>query len=214
MRGSLPGVQRDFVPMVGVHKRRPSRNCGCFVAWLAMTSVAIADPDSPAKENPPAKPLLTIEVVDPDGRPVEGALVGQRIVSTVEGQPPRLYGLDDPGQQQSTDRDGLFHLFDAEIAGHLNERDLLICAYHPERKLIAIERLNSKDLGATKRITLAPGCNVTAAITSSELEQLGRPIEMRKILASWNGIICGYWHRFDARISLVLPPGEYFFLGG
>ncbi len=192
-----------------VLRRHTIKSWSCVFVVLVITSVSVACPDCLSADEPDDPSLLTIEVVDGDGNPVEGALLGQRIVSTVAGETPLLYGYGDTEQHQMTNEDGQFHLTDAEIAGQLKDQELVICACHPQRKLIAIERLTAKDLGTTRRITVGPGCDVMTNVISSEAETLGYPIKGRVVMTSQDGIVCSYTQSNESPISQFLPPGNF-----
>ncbi|MCA9074539.1 MAG: TlpA family protein disulfide reductase [Planctomycetaceae bacterium] len=98
---------------------------------------------------------------------------------------------------------------DTEIAGQLKERELAICAYHLQRRLIAIERLSAKDLGTTRRITVRPGCDVLTSVTSSEAEKMGYPIDGRLVVTSQDGTVVVFTHFKEELVSQLLPPGKY-----
>ena len=153
-----------------------------FLVLLVTASLSCGDSKQVSEDESGEDPFLTIEVIDLEGRPVAGALLGQRVVSMSDTEPPKLYGLGNPEGTQKTDETGRFHLNNREIALQLDDQGLAVCAYHPDRELIGLAKLTSKDLGTVKKLVVSQGCRVDVKINSSELDRLGYPFGQRIVM--------------------------------
>lgn len=167
---------------------------------------------------------LTIKILDPEGWPVAGALVGvkeqrgeeyspsdERVsfyteakelpaVSDAEGQvvlPAKL--LFDPGSSGSS---------------YLDVGTAPLVVLDERRDLIALDELTLSDFGPgkTRELRLQPACHVTADLTSLGLSELGEGIEHTEAYAARPGkslIRALYSATSNGKVDLLIPPGDY-----
>jgi thiol-disulfide isomerase/thioredoxin len=174
--------------------------------------------DASAQPLPPATGQLKLKVLDPDGRPVAGALVG---VFGRFGDLPRLseyqhaYFDSDPPKTEVTDSAGEVTI-PAELAFDSMYADKQVAPLyilHERRGLVALEDMRRSEFnGATREVHLHPVCEVSGQITSVGLREENQSPGGVTALSFKLGKFClrsvqshfkGPWFEFP------LPPGDY-----
>lgn len=153
-----------------------------------------------------AKGVLTVRLVDKEGKPVEGAVVARS--ASFHPKPNRFSPYEsgwDYFSDAGSDRDGV-----ARIAG---ERIDCVVARHVERKLVAIQRISPEQAGSSKTVTITmqPQCRVFGSLTSKGLEARDRQIEWSNVYVYLEG---GYARPMSCMsergdFHFYLPPGTY-----
>ncbi len=154
-----------------------------------------------------AKGVLTVRLVDEDGKPVAGAQVGTS-ADFVPPQPNRVAPYEANWYYWNgtlSDRDGTTCIAD----GPMN----CVVARHVERKLVAIQRISPEHVKSseTVTITMQPQCKVFGRLTAKELEARNRKIE-------WSNVYVHLESKSARPMSCTpdrtgfhffLPPGTY-----
>lgn len=163
---------------------------------------------------------LNIELLDPQGAPVAGALVGRNIRRT------------DQGPYQWRDRKG--HTLDPLVSNELGQvllpgtllfgpkspRKSLACiyAFHEQKNLAALQRIAQEAFGSPLRIHMQPACRVRASLErlkslgdeSSEFEVKVRLESSVRIAESRSLLVNGLTYTTrSGKFEALVPPGEY-----
>jgi thiol-disulfide isomerase/thioredoxin len=182
------------------------------------------EPASVAEE---MKRTLTIKVVDPDGKPVAGALAGVK-ADFSEDTPAaeRVIFVDKPKDRPmvTDDRGELTvaagRLFSPTGAGslYLDLGAAPLVIVHEGRALIALEELHPGDFGGggAREVRLRPACRINADVTSLGFRSAGKVLEGAEGFAMLPGHVYtralyggSYQTSSPGRFGLVVPPGDY-----
>lgn len=171
---------------------------------LSMRAMAV-EPAPPSGEDSYYGGELTIRVVDPEGRPIEGAIAGFEAIRWTDGKWISVCNRDG----KLTDADGLVQL--PKGRNLLDDDESSLVAWHEDKKLIGLVpvSLAKRDAQGVVTVPVASACHVTGVLTCEELTELGHSI-------GWAVV---YVHRGDLRplgyaseeqkFEFWLPPGEY-----
>ncbi len=110
---------------------------------------------------------LNIELIDEEGRPVAGALLGKYLRRRNTGT---FHWLDATGHRQEclvSNEQGKVRLNGEHLYGSRAARNALSCVYvlHEEKKLAAVLRISQDDFGQPLRVVMQPACRVTARLS-------------------------------------------------
>lgn len=170
-----------------------------------------------ATEPPPgAESTVTILVVDDEGSPVTGALLG-KIADRIEEEGPEwnFAGALDPnhgGFVPLVTNDKGRAKFDVSLA---YGSGVNFYARHRDRRLTGVLSLSKEELesAATEEppvtLQLVPECRVTGKVVSSDLEKLNRPLKYVDAAAELNGRTVCDLSAAGTEYELFLPPGEF-----
>jgi thiol-disulfide isomerase/thioredoxin len=184
--------------------------------------LSIAKPENSAGTTQPvAKGSLTLKLIDPDGKPVQGALVG---VWGMFGDGPKIFGnypkpptftLDNQ-KTATSDANGLLTVDAKDVFAEKFERQPIVPLYmlQEQRALVAEIDLSRGDFGAKdpREVRLQPACRVTCDVSSLGLREVNRPIERTLVLLSQPGRSRMYSVQCFAtgtHTEFLLPAGEY-----
>jgi thiol-disulfide isomerase/thioredoxin len=172
-----------------------------FAASFAAGAHAAAD--EPTAQHRPERPGVAVRLVDPSGRPVDGAEVGLDAAFGDANfrETPWEY-VHGPAR---SGRDGLARL-DVEVRV-LN--GLAVTARHRERRLIAIENLDPAQMEHVPTLTLRPECRVVGRMRCEELEERGVPLRGISANVSLGSRLAAEYWSMEPVFEFFLPPGEY-----
>lgn len=110
---------------------------------------------------------LNIELIDEEGRPVAGALLGKYLRRRNTGT---FHWFDATGHRQEcwvSNEQGKVRLNGEHLYGSRAARNALSCVYvlHEEKKLAAVLRISQGDFGQPLRVVMQPACRVTARLS-------------------------------------------------
>lgn len=167
------------------------------------------DKSSPSNLRP-----ITIRVLDADGKPVEGALVGDYVAWEEENIAHGLHGFGESGVDidgHPTDADGQFVLDEALVEKEFKYGPQPIYAVAPGRKLVGLGSFGPGDGGKTIEVTLQPWCVVDVRVTSKELAELGQKFDLAQGYVYWGEQRPCFFRSSSPSTILryVLPPGKY-----
>lgn len=180
----------------------------------AIAAVCLFSGPQPEKPARAEQGSVTIRVVDEQGKPVAGAIVGS-FGSRGEGAgEPESWMLAFSGQEMvvnvTTDAHGEYKASARSLyAADSDTRDKAIVAWTPDRARMGLARLARTELGATKQITLAPTCRVVVRTSSSGLGKLGKPLVWSNVYAHWGDLRPFACSSENGTHEFMLPPGEY-----
>jgi len=151
---------------------------------------------------------ITLEVMDPDGKPVSGAEVGLGMRSS-------------NGNRLVTGEDGKAIVIGEEMFSPLDSRNAWSSVYavHQGRQLAAITEIGAEHFGKMVRVELQPACMVRAKFASADLQALAKKLGPVTSYLWYDGdgksgkrIV----HRLDVlssrdkeRFEAILVPGYY-----
>jgi thiol-disulfide isomerase/thioredoxin len=181
---------------------RPLLLCGVMVLCMAPCPSNAADKEpSPASNS---ENVVVVRLVDLDGKPVEGARVGD--FGNFRGGTGEAAG-DTSGWRYSSDvvSDGNGT---AQITNKHTRPDCIV-ARHVSRGLVAIQSLSEGRPNDVITVTMRPECRISGQLVSKELEARRRKI-------TWTNV---YLHMDDnrplacsseqAEFHFFVPPGTY-----
>jgi beta-lactamase regulating signal transducer with metallopeptidase domain/protocatechuate 3,4-dioxygenase beta subunit len=153
-----------------------------------------------------AKHTLTVRAVDPDGKPVEGAVVAEE-TSFRAGY--NYVGPNEPAwtyfHSAVSDGNGMARIGDAY--------NRCVVARHIERKLVGVRSISPEQIGGADAVTLTmqPQCSVSGRLTSKELEAHGRKLTWTNVYIYLNDGIGRpmYCASNKGEYHFYLPPGTY-----
>lgn len=181
-----------------------------FARSVARVAVAVLGLAAPSIAGEP----LTVRVVDSDGKPAAGALVGtfimQRddsgagpLVATLQGRSEAPSNVADAGGILAIEPDHLFF-------GETDTRDRALAALSPDGARMGIATINRFALGTTVTIRLEPTSRVVVNTRSTALEGLGRRLVWSNVYVRIGDHVRVMGIDSTAgRHELLLPPGDY-----
>lgn len=110
---------------------------------------------------------LNFELIDEEGRPVAGALLGKYLRRRNTGA---FHWLDATGHRQEclvSNEQGKVRLNGEHLYGSRAARNALSCVYvlHEKKRLAAVLRISQDDFGQPLRVVMQPACRVTARLS-------------------------------------------------
>jgi len=171
---------------------------------LLAPSLLLADDE---KEGEPKAPkTFTVELLDADGKPVEGADIGMLagMGDYYRKHPPKDGAEWAYNQHVRSDAGGFAQMTDDD-----DLKFLCIVARHERRKISAIASVDPAKLDTPIKLELLPECEVECHVKSPELAALHREIHgvvVYVTIGTKRALEC----RFEsADFSIPLPPGTY-----
>ncbi|MGA3067567.1 MAG: redoxin domain-containing protein [Tepidisphaeraceae bacterium] len=166
----------------------------------------------------PSAGNLTLKVLDPDGHPVSGAMVG--IWANFGNAYPRLrrvrFANDaDPSQTTTNDKGEVtisaVTAFDAKF---VDQPAVPLFILDQQRQLVAQVEAERADFaqGQIREVHLSPACNVHGQLTSVGLMAAGKSIGWKNIIAFKPGRLRYYTLQSTSNgpaFNLLLPSGDY-----
>jgi thiol-disulfide isomerase/thioredoxin len=189
---------------------------------LCLTAAPVASgepptvPSSQANPQPaePAKQPFNVRVLDPDGRPVPAALVGQGAGREGEVGGDWIFAGYIESERWHpfvTDANGITQMF----AEHFTRDAAVIVARVPARKLVGMLPVKRADLLAAHKnksaleILLKPECRVHGRLKSTGLEQHDQELEWTNVNLSLDGRTVFECSSTAQEFEFFLPPGIY-----
>ncbi|HEX4796899.1 MAG TPA: TlpA disulfide reductase family protein [Humisphaera sp.] len=165
--------------------------------------------------------ILNLVVVDQDGHPVAGTLVGTSGAFGDSNPPQKRVNFyrGGPVAPEVTDAQGSVaipasRVFapDARLAP--GEPAYALYFLQPQRGLVALEDIRPADFGDGRihNVRLSPACKVTGDVTSLGLRAIGRSQTWLGTVAYWPGrqrLRALSSESADERFEYLLPPGDY-----
>jgi thiol-disulfide isomerase/thioredoxin len=196
--------------------------CECEVNIKQDNAACLENPygrDASTQPLPPSTGQLKLKVLDPDGRPVAGALVGVfgrfGDVPWISSESQHTYFDSVPAKTETTDSAGEVTI-PAELAFDSMYADKPVAPLYilqESRDLVALEDMHRSEFnGVTREVNLQPICRVSGRITSLGLREEGRGLNGVTTLYFKLGRFClrSIQGQFKApRFELPLPPGDY-----
>lgn len=180
-----------------------------FAFGLGTPVIAAADDRAHAGDKP-----LTVRVVDFDGKPGAGAVVGTfvmrgqepgagSLVATLQGRSEAPTNVADAAGSLAIDADHVFY-------GESDTHERALVALSPDGARMGIAKVDRTALGRTVTIRLEPTSRVVVNARSTALESLGGRLV-------WSNVYVNIGDRVrvmgidstTGRHELLLPPGEY-----
>jgi thiol-disulfide isomerase/thioredoxin len=165
---------------------------------------------------------LTVKVVDPDGRPAPGVLLGVRADYSDDVAPARRVVFYDKAEERPgvTDAQGQVTLTAAQVfsptgAGStfLDLRVAPLVALDEARRLVALEELRLTDFdGGRREIRLQPACRITGEVTSVGPGVPGRTPKSVGLFVAKPGkvlIRALFSGPTVPRFEMLVPPGDF-----
>ncbi len=146
-----------------------------------------------------AEGVLTVRLIDEDGKPVEGAQVATSV--SFRSRPNRFAPYESNWTFYSSavsDGDGMARIADEHMT--------CVVARHAERKLVAVQDI---PLEPTKRpdsvtLTMHPHCKVSGKLTAKELEARGRKL-------TWTNVYLYLENGMGRPMNCMSENADYFF---
>ncbi len=149
------------------------------------------------------KEEITLKIIDPNGRPVAGAIVDQHV--TTQDEPVLGRKLRATSRLQSSDEQGKVTVKKAQVPDGKAQG---FYVFHEERRLVAFQEL-TPSMGKELRIELTPACHVYARLNSEALQNIGWPLAWTNVYLFWKGHRL-LSHDSDRRqMEFWVPPGTY-----
>jgi len=146
---------------------------------------------------------ITVTVVNADGKPVEGAVVAQRM-GKHEGIKPKDGGTEVEwtyGGSKKTGKDGV---------AKTTMWDPPWIIRHEKTKEMALLHATPATLASgSVKVVLAPECRVVAPIQSAELAKAGLPVGWTHASIVSHGLSPISYSGKDGKAEFLLPPGTY-----
>jgi thiol-disulfide isomerase/thioredoxin len=169
---------------------------------------------------------LTLRVLDPDGKPVAGALAGVKADFSEDVSPQeRVTFVDKPKDRPMVSgADGgvtvtAGRVFSPTGAGslYLDLGVAPLVVVDERRRLIALEQLRRADFdGGSREVRLKPACRVVVDVTSLGFRSAGKALEGAEGFAALPGHLYtralysgSYQTSSPGRFGLLVPPGDY-----
>jgi thiol-disulfide isomerase/thioredoxin len=147
-----------------------------------------------------AGPTLTLRLLDPDGNPLAGAVVGTGAYGDNRHTP--RWKFYDPNAESDDVGAATLKLRNAKQV-------VLLYARHEAKGLAAFHEVDAAQFGEPIEIKLQPACRVFGTLKSSELEALKRPVAWTNVylfVDKHRSLSCmGTSREFE----FFVPPGHY-----
>jgi thiol-disulfide isomerase/thioredoxin len=190
---------------------------------LAARGTLIDEPPghpAPKPELPAPKGALKLKALDPEGRPVEGAMLG---ISGNFGDRykdvPLVYFpfVPDAEATAATAADGTATIPGSRVfalSRYATDPSAPLLVFQSQKGLVALEEVKRAEFEGdhTREVRLQPACRVTGRLTSLALGASGRSLEHGSVLAFRPGEIRLRAVSGDcegSRFEAFLPPGDF-----
>ncbi len=171
------------------------------------TSSAAGAPSIPAK-------AITLRLIDPDGKPVAGAKVGDYAGWEKDDALPEMHGFGNPSadiEPQRTDSKGLYTIDAAALAYAKNSVLKSAYAIAAERELVGMAEFSRADSARVLEIKMYPWCAVEVNFASADLAKLKLPLERTKCYVHFGESRPCFSQLPGKPSRFLLPPGKYQF---
>jgi thiol-disulfide isomerase/thioredoxin len=171
-------------------------------------------PASSTSESADEAKAITLRVVDLEGQPVAGAMVGDYATWEKGGDLPEFHGFGDPRKDidgQLTNSEGIYLIDATTVAAGQVFGPRAAYAIAADRKLVGLAELAKADLDGVLEITMHPWCVVEVTVDSRELAELGHPLELIKSYVYWKDYRPFFTKSTKKQLRFLLPPGKYNF---
>ena len=182
------------------------------LAAIVLASTALgADPD-----------VLTINVVGPDGKRVEGAKVGTYAHfgnwPKQQKEPPNVdfianskstEAVSDANGSVSVPLDYVFEGWDSKTHSTPDAQPIAVYAIQTEKLLVGLTEINPASAQKSLQIEMHDACRVHGKLSSPSLQQLGKTLGWTYMYAYWGNLTRVSCSNTDASFDVLLPPGTY-----
>ncbi|QDV48687.1 TlpA family protein disulfide reductase [Gimesia fumaroli] len=177
-----------------------------LVTGLFFTGILHAD-DENKEAKSEAKPFLTVQLVDEQGKPVAGAQTG--MFSIFKGfNAAHVADWNFGHFELESDSNGMLQFFNPD------KYRGMVYARHAGRGLVAVKRTDLiQDKQSPLVLKMYPECHVTWQIKCSQLKSKGKKLgRIRGVSASEN-LMCQWCNGPDSTLHFFLPPGAFTIVG-
>jgi thiol-disulfide isomerase/thioredoxin len=188
-----------------LHTTRLRQFVLALLVAIAVPSAAVAAGD-----------VLSIKLIGPDGKPVEGAKVGTVAIfgniPTRQTEPPKVrFDANSKSTKPVSNAAGTVSVpLEYVFAGaETQSTPLGVYAIQTERQLVGVAEINPVSAQKPLRIEMYDACRVRGKLSSPSLEQIGRRLEVTFLYAYWGKLRILSCHNPDASFDVLLPPGTY-----
>jgi thiol-disulfide isomerase/thioredoxin len=193
---------------------RPTRLLLMAAGVLYGAAIAHSDDSSgtsAANTNGGSSQAITIRALDPDGKPVSGAKVGDYAFWEQDVDLPEMHGLGDPREDiepQVTDANGACTI-DAATVAKFQDGPHAVYAIAAERELVGLADLSKPDTSGVIEIAMVPWCMLKVSMDSTELARIGQPFELGKGYIYWQKARPFFGRSTKEQLRFLLPSGKY-----
>ncbi len=155
---------------------------------------------------------LVLRLTDPNGNPVSGAKVGSFTNWSDTRPAPGRALMRCLGRSNATisSKDGTVRLDVKRLFRNSRaDRIVPLYAYHENRKIGKVLGVSRKDLGTQIDLKLEPTCYVKGKILSSDLKQMGQPLEWTNAYVYWGDLRPFSSASTQQHFQFHLPQGQY-----
>ncbi len=181
-----------------------------------------APPGGQTPEQASAPEYVTIRVVDEEGRPAPGTMVGGwlsmqgQVFDSATGTMVAVKmdrQLSFPGGEArgaiATGPDGTARIPAKLFFSAGLDRAMPVIAWDKDGGRIGLAKVEGKDVGGAVEVRILPACRVTVRAASTALQKLGRPLEWSNVSVYWGDMRSMAVDARDGGHELLLPPGEF-----
>ena len=147
---------------------------------------------------------ILLRPIDPNGRPVAGAMVGE--YARTSNEPVLGRKIIVSPRPQTSDERGRVILREDQTP---DARTRAFYIVHEDRRLVAFRELTANDMGKEIQVRLEPACRVHGRLGSEELQRIGWPLAWTNVYLHWNDHRLLSHDSDRQQFEFWLPPGTY-----
>jgi beta-lactamase regulating signal transducer with metallopeptidase domain/thiol-disulfide isomerase/thioredoxin len=147
---------------------------------------------------------ILLRLIDPNGRPVAGATVGEYARTSDEPLLGRKIVVSP--RPQTSDERGRVILREDQTP---DARTRAFYIVHEDRRLVAFQELSAESTGKGIQVRLEPACHVHGRLGSEDLQRIGWPLAWTNVYLHWNDHRLLSHDSDRQQVEFWVPPGTY-----